>query len=265
MGSSRAAIRASARPQAGRTFGRSSPVRSYWLARCEGFRLQRDGGASGLVERVVVDEFHGEAKALVVRVGRIIHRRVMVSPDEIDAVAPFDDTLLAARPRPAQAPLLRPSGTRRRLSTTFRATRAAAGTAARSGGRAGGCVARAARRRAPQIARWVAQRAVQLVYLITRAVAVAAGCLSVWAERFAPVAGRATLRVARVGMNGAGQTVAATRRSAPVVALTARKGLARAGEPMLRQTRSAIARCRTSSMSAAGRTPRRADRRPPST
>jgi hypothetical protein len=91
-------------PPAGtRSFGRRSPVRVYWLARCEGFELKCRDGTHGVVEEVVLDPSNTEAEALVVRVGRVLHRSVVVPAERVDAVAPFEEVLVGPGLAPAES------------------------------------------------------------------------------------------------------------------------------------------------------------------
>jgi hypothetical protein len=108
-----------------RWFGRTSAVRAYWLARCEGFRLEVDR-TKGVVEDVWLDPTRNEAYALVVRVGRL-GRHVVVAADEVEAVAPFAERLVGENA---------PSSTRAtKASTIGRLARAVVAVAAYAGPR----------------------------------------------------------------------------------------------------------------------------------
>jgi hypothetical protein len=91
-----------------RRFGRPSPVRAYWLARCEGFELKCRDGSTGVVKQVVLDATSTEAQALVVRTGRVLHRSVVVTAEQVDAVAPFEEVLVG---NGLQPPARRPTST----------------------------------------------------------------------------------------------------------------------------------------------------------
>jgi len=91
-----------------RRFGRRSPVRTYWLARCEGFELKCRDGSTGVVQQVVLDAGNTEARALVVRTGRVLHRSVVVEAEQVDAVAPFEEVLVGDGLE--QAPAARTAG-----------------------------------------------------------------------------------------------------------------------------------------------------------
>jgi hypothetical protein len=66
-----------------RRFDRSSPVARYWLAQCEGFRVQ--GPPNGTVEKVVGSVDAQSAESLVVRTA---WRRCNVPVAAVDAVVP---------------------------------------------------------------------------------------------------------------------------------------------------------------------------------
>src|SRR5262249_43493370 len=85
-----------------RRFGRPSPVRVYWLARCEGFQLRCGDRTRGVVKRVLLDASNTEAKALVVRVGRVVPRSVVVPAEEVEAVAPFEEVLVGVGVAPVR-------------------------------------------------------------------------------------------------------------------------------------------------------------------
>lgn len=87
-----------------RRFGRPSPVRAYWLTRCEGFQLRCRDGTNGVVEEVLLDPCSTEAHALVVRIGRVRHRSVVISAEQVDAVAPFEEVLVGSGLTPEHAP-----------------------------------------------------------------------------------------------------------------------------------------------------------------
>jgi hypothetical protein len=84
-------VQARARPRLGRWLSRfslgqteaSSPVARYWLAQCEGFRV--DGGVKGTVEQVVGTSDAQRAEVLVVR--RAL-RRQNVPISDVETVVP---------------------------------------------------------------------------------------------------------------------------------------------------------------------------------
>jgi len=55
--------------------------RGYWLAHCEGYRVDGAGGRIGFVEEVRSNPGDAEAPLLAVRAGRL-GRRVMIVPSE---------------------------------------------------------------------------------------------------------------------------------------------------------------------------------------
>jgi hypothetical protein len=71
--------------------------RSYWLARCEGFRVDSADGRFGLVEAVMFRTRPDEADALVVRAGVLGRRLVIVPIDDIGEVVPRRKRLVLAR------------------------------------------------------------------------------------------------------------------------------------------------------------------------
>jgi hypothetical protein len=90
------------RAQSERRFGRSSPVARYWLAQCEGFRVQ--GPVKGTVEEIVGSVDPQSAERLIVR--RAWRRRT-VSVATIDAVVPAARLIVVdGRPRTTRHPLV---------------------------------------------------------------------------------------------------------------------------------------------------------------
>jgi hypothetical protein len=84
------------KPQTARTFERTSPVARYWLAQCEGFRV--NGAVKGTVEQVVASPDLQSARQLVVRTRG---RRRHVSVDTIEAVVPAERLIVVEPPRAA--------------------------------------------------------------------------------------------------------------------------------------------------------------------
>jgi hypothetical protein len=57
----------------------------YWLAHCEGYRVDADVGRIGFVEEVLGDSSH---RVLAVRAGSLGRRVILVSVDEVAYVVP---------------------------------------------------------------------------------------------------------------------------------------------------------------------------------
>jgi hypothetical protein len=62
--------------------------RAYWLAHCEGYRVDAPGGRLGRVETVISRDGGSRADALVVRGGLLGGRLVVVPVDEVDRIVP---------------------------------------------------------------------------------------------------------------------------------------------------------------------------------
>jgi hypothetical protein len=78
------------------SFDRSSPVLTYWLAHCEGFRVRMHGGRRGYVEAVAF-ESPDHPRLLVLRMG-LLRRKRMLSVELVEGVVPAKNLLLVARP-----------------------------------------------------------------------------------------------------------------------------------------------------------------------
>jgi hypothetical protein len=86
-------------PRTDRSFERSSPVARYWLAQCEGFRV--DGEVKGTVEQVVGTSDAQRAEVLVVR--RAL-RRQNVPISDVETVVPAARLITIGGERPATTP-----------------------------------------------------------------------------------------------------------------------------------------------------------------
>lgn len=62
--------------------------RTYWLGRCEGFRVDTPQGRFGLVEAVMFRSRPDEPDALIVRAGLLTRRLVLVPIEDVAQVAP---------------------------------------------------------------------------------------------------------------------------------------------------------------------------------
>jgi hypothetical protein len=111
-----------------RSFGSDSPIRDYWLTRCEGFTVRSGRRRLGVVSEVECGASAPRAEMLVVQRRR--RRTLMLPATQVVAVVPSQDLLLARR---------RASRTRPAVTATGRGARlalrgvAAAGRAARRG------------------------------------------------------------------------------------------------------------------------------------
>jgi hypothetical protein len=77
---------------------------AYWLSRCEGFRVDWQGGRGGTVEEVRFRSRHDRPDVLVVRVGRFRRRRLLVPADEVVSLSPRERrVVLSADPGRAHA------------------------------------------------------------------------------------------------------------------------------------------------------------------
>jgi hypothetical protein len=70
------------------SFNRSSFDRSYWLGRCEGFRVESSDGRVGVVAEVLFSSRIDRPDALVLRAGLFGRRTLVVPVDEIAEISP---------------------------------------------------------------------------------------------------------------------------------------------------------------------------------
>jgi hypothetical protein len=71
--------------------------RTYWLSRCEGFRVETPEGRYGLVEAVMFKVRPDDPDALVVRTGMLGRRLVLVPVDDVAEVTPRRERVSLAR------------------------------------------------------------------------------------------------------------------------------------------------------------------------
>lgn len=71
--------------------------RAYWLARCEGFRVDSPEGRYGRVEAVMFRVRPDDPDALVVRTGVLGRRLVLVPADDVADVTPRRERISLAR------------------------------------------------------------------------------------------------------------------------------------------------------------------------
>jgi hypothetical protein len=69
----------------------------YWLARCEGFRVDTPEGRLGLVEAVMFKVRPTEPDALIVRTGILGRRLVIVPIDDVADVTPRRQRIMLER------------------------------------------------------------------------------------------------------------------------------------------------------------------------
>ena len=69
----------------------------YWLAHCEGYRVDSEIGRIGLVEEVCSTPT-GHPDLLVLRAGRFVRRRLLVPAEEVMAVAPREERIVVRSP-----------------------------------------------------------------------------------------------------------------------------------------------------------------------
>jgi hypothetical protein len=62
--------------------------RDYWLAHCEGYRVDGGEGRLGFVEEVRIGREHPRETILAVRAGRLGRRRLLVSAAEVAFLVP---------------------------------------------------------------------------------------------------------------------------------------------------------------------------------
>ena len=71
--------------------------RTYWLARCEGFRVDSHDGRYGLVEAVMFRVRPDDPDALVIRTGVLGRRLVLVPIEDVADVMPRRERIELAR------------------------------------------------------------------------------------------------------------------------------------------------------------------------
>lgn len=64
--------------------------REYWLAHCEGYRVDSPGGRVGLVEEVRRVDGDERPESLAVLAGMYGRRRLLIPVSEIDAIVPYE-------------------------------------------------------------------------------------------------------------------------------------------------------------------------------
>ena len=83
-----------------------APDQEYWLAHCQGFRVDSDTGRIGLVEEVC-STLNGHPDLLVLRPGRFGRRRLLLAAEEVTAVAPREGRIVVQSPVRILASVLR--------------------------------------------------------------------------------------------------------------------------------------------------------------
>jgi hypothetical protein len=80
--------------------------RSYWLCRCEGFRVEAGDARIGTVEGVLFESRLDRPDVLVVRTRAFDRRRLHVHVDEVDTIVPGERRVLLTRPAPPSTSLI---------------------------------------------------------------------------------------------------------------------------------------------------------------
>jgi hypothetical protein len=151
-----------------RRFDRASPVARYWLAQCEGFRVE--GPPNGTVEKVVGSVDDQSAESLVVRTA---WRRCSVPVDAVDVVVPAARLIVVddRSDEGAQTPLHDRTRALAEVST-----------------HAAGAVAATVADKTPPLARFVRDVVVTIALLSAAALVALARVVGVVAVRFAQLA-----------------------------------------------------------------------------
>jgi len=85
----------------------------YWLAHCEGYRVDSPDGRVGVVEHVRLAPDSGRPELLAVRSGLFVPRSLLVPADRVEGVVPRERrVILRAAPQPGARGL--PRSLRRR-------------------------------------------------------------------------------------------------------------------------------------------------------
>lgn len=102
---------------------------SYWVGRCEGFRVDSPDGRFGLVEAVMFRRRPDEPDALVVRAGVLGRRLVLVPIDDVADVVPRRKRIVLSRTPDLAAPdfVAQVRARLRRLAAEHAAAQGAAG------------------------------------------------------------------------------------------------------------------------------------------
>jgi hypothetical protein len=94
MSATDASIHRSSQPTNRAEPGTRIPVDSeYWLAHCEGYRVESPGGRVGLVEEVRHLPGRDRAESLAVLAGMRGRRRLIIPVSEVQAIMPYAERL----------------------------------------------------------------------------------------------------------------------------------------------------------------------------
>lgn len=66
----------------------------YWLAHCEGYRVESPGGRVGIVEDVRHAEGAERAESLAVLAGMFGRRRLIIDVRDVSAIVPYEQCVL---------------------------------------------------------------------------------------------------------------------------------------------------------------------------
>jgi hypothetical protein len=86
-------------------FTRSSLDAGYWLAHCEGFRVECQDKLVGVVENVRFESRIDRPDDLLVRCGGLFRRELVIEADEVAVIVPHEMRLrIRHRPQPDTGP-----------------------------------------------------------------------------------------------------------------------------------------------------------------
>jgi len=95
----------------------------YWLAHCEGYRVDSPGGRVGIVENVHHAEGVERAESLAVLAGMFGRRRLIIDAGQVNAIVPHEQCVLLKANANIIRTELHGSGSPRRRKTTRLDTR----------------------------------------------------------------------------------------------------------------------------------------------
>jgi hypothetical protein len=72
--------------------------RDYWIAHCEGYRVEGHTGRVGFVEEIRPNPANPSSPLLVIRAGRLGRRIIVVPADEVHAIVPRSERIWLRAP-----------------------------------------------------------------------------------------------------------------------------------------------------------------------
>jgi hypothetical protein len=72
--------------------------RDYWIAHCEGYRVDGNTGRIGFVEEVRPNPANPSSPLLAIRAGRLGRRIIVVPADEVHAIVPRSERIWLRAP-----------------------------------------------------------------------------------------------------------------------------------------------------------------------